>query len=591
MAVKKPIKYTGIAIVVLLVAFLGWRITQSSKKVGDSQSIGATSLSSTAESSLTKTTDNKLPLPSFNSPVGTGTQLTWQVMAWNSQFPLMYANGGVRTSKGSLMEKAGVDITIVRQDDCNKTIQDFIANANELKNNPAAKPMIISFMGDGVPGFSVALKQISDKLGKEYQPIVFYFMGRSNGEDGFWGPISWKQNPKNALGKSVAGVERDGDLNIVFKWAGDNGLKVNANTTVWDSNAINIIPCSDFIQAGDKYINGFTEERVVMRNGKTYPSEPKHTVTCDAYTSWTPVDVTVAEKKGGLIRIASTKEYTAQMPNASIILKSWANNHRTDVENIVKALGQAGDQVRSFSEAQEFAAKVSAVVYGDKDKDGDYWLKYYRGVETKDATGMRVSLGGSQAFNLADAANTVGLGTDHIDRYKVTYETFGNILAKLYPAEMAGWEPYSQIVDKSFINAVMANNSELGSQATEESQQNYTQDITSEVASKPYNIQFTLGSSTINSSSYAMLDEIYKSAVLSGGLSIGVYGHTDNIGNPSSNQILSEQRAQAVANYLINKGLRSTRIKVIGKGEGAPLDGTSGPSDPANRCVEIVQGT
>lgn len=588
MTVKKPIKYTGIAIVVLLIAFLGWRVSKSSKIVGDSQSIGSTTLSQLTDNSLTKTTDNKLQLPDFNSPVGTGTQITWQVMAWNSQFPLMYANGGVRTSKGSLMEKAGVDINIVRQDDCNKTIQDFIANANELKANPNGKPMIISFMGDGVPGFSVALKQITEKLGKEYQPIVFYFMGRSNGEDGFWAPASWKMNPKNALGKSVAGVERDGDLNIVLKWAGDNGLKVNANTTVWDSNAINIIPCSDFIQAGDKYITGFSEERVVMRNGKTYPGE-KHTVTTDAYTSWTPVDVTVAEKKGGLIRLASTKEYTSQMPNASIILKSWANNHRTDVENIVKALGMAGDQVRSFPEAQEFAAKVSAKVYGDNDKPADYWLKYYRGIEVKDVTGNRVSLGGSQAFNLADAASMVGLGPDHIDRFKVTYETFGNILVKLYPKEMEGWVPYAQMVDKSFINSVMANNSELGSSATEESQQTYSQDITSEVASKAYNIQFALGSSKINSSSYSQLDEIYKSAVLSGGLSIGVYGHTDNIGNSASNQVLSEQRAQAVADYLTNKGIKATRIKVIGKGDTAPLDGTTS-SDPSNRCVQIVQG-
>ena len=58
------------------------------------------------------------------------------------------------------------------------------------------------------------------------------------------------------------------------------------------------------------------------------------------------------------------------MPNQTIALKKWSNDHRTDVENMIIALAQGGDQVRSFNEAKEFAAKVSADVY--KEKDGAY---------------------------------------------------------------------------------------------------------------------------------------------------------------------------------------------------------------------------
>jgi hypothetical protein len=39
---------------------------------------------------------------------------------------------------------------------------------------------------------------------------------------------------------------------------------------------------------------------------------------------------------------------------------------RTDVENMIIALAQAGDQVRSFNEAKTFAAKVSADVPGKR---------------------------------------------------------------------------------------------------------------------------------------------------------------------------------------------------------------------------------
>src|SRR5206468_5970594 len=111
-------------------------------------------------------------------------------------------------------------------------------------------------------------------------------------------------------------------------------------------------------------------------NGKTTGHDT--TVGVDAVATWTPGDVNVATKKGGLVTIANTKQYASQMPNQTIAIKKWAYDHRTDVENMIIALAQAGDQVRSFNEAKAFAAKVSAAVY--QEKDADYWLKYYNGV-------------------------------------------------------------------------------------------------------------------------------------------------------------------------------------------------------------------
>ena len=45
---------------------------------------------------------------------------------------------------------------------------------------------------------------------------------------------------------------------------------------------------------------------------------------------------------------------------------------------------------------------------------------------------------------------------------------------------------------------------------------------------------------------------------------IDVYGHTDTVGSAQSNQRLSEQRAQAVSNYLISRGVSSSRIRWMG---------------------------
>src|SRR2546425_1258361 len=89
------------------------------KAVGGSLELGKVALPDAPEASLSGNAI-KLPLPSDAPAVNAGTQITWERMAWNSQFSGMYANGGTRTTKGSLFDKAKVDVSYVRQDDCNK---------------------------------------------------------------------------------------------------------------------------------------------------------------------------------------------------------------------------------------------------------------------------------------------------------------------------------------------------------------------------------------------------------------------------------------------------------------------------------------
>lgn len=549
-----------------------------------STEIGKLALPDAPEASLSGNS-TMLALPSAAESVNGGTKIKWEIMAWNSQFPLMYANGGANTTKGSLMDNAKLQVEIVRQDDCNKSIADIVKFAQDYKENPETPGVFASYMGDGMPAFFAALTKELEPLGAEYQPIAFYTMGKSYGEDKVMGPVEWKQDPKSALGKTVACVMRDGDMNILLKWAGDNGLKVNPDETTYDKNAINVIAANDFLDAPNKYITGYKEIRKVIKDGKKTSEEI--TVGVDGIATWTPGDVNVAKQKGGLVNIASTKQYASQMPNITITIKKFAYDHRTDIENLIMALGQAGDQVRSFNEAKKFAADISAKVYNEQ--DGDYWLKYYNGVTETDVQGLQVALGGSMAFNLQDAANMFGLGKDGLDRYKIVYNTFGDILSKMYPEFMATYPQYSKVVDKSFLQSVLANHPEL---ATGEALKiNYSEEITQQVSSKSYQIQFETGSAVIKSSSYGVLDEILKSSVVAEGLKVGVYGHTDNVGNPASNQSLSEERARSVKNYLESKGIAANRIEAKGFGQTQPIaDNNTATGKAQNRRVQIVLG-
>jgi OmpA-OmpF porin, OOP family len=587
MSVKlKPAGKIFIIVAVVAAGILGIRWYQSRpKEVGESVEVGKVTLPDAPEASLSANA-MKLPLPSTTEAVNGGTRITWERMAWNSQFSGMYANGGVRTTKGSLFDNAKLDITYVRQDDCNKQMADLVKFASEYKSNPNTAGVLITFMGDGMPAFMTSLSKELEGLGPEYQPVIIPVThGKSYGEDQVMGPQSWKQDPHNAIGKCVAGVLRDGDINILLKWAGDNGLKVNPDETTYDRNAINLVAANDFLDAPNKYITGYAEKRKIVINGKTTGRDT--TVGVDGVATWTPGDVNIASKKGGLVTIANTKQYASQMPNQTIAIKKWANDHRTDVENMIVALAQAGDQVRSYTDAKEFAAKVSAAVY--KEQDAAYWLKYYNGVQEKDIQGLKVDLGGSTVFNLADMANTYGLGEDKVDRYKAVYNTFGNLMVKMYPSLMPTFLPYEKAVDKSFLFSVISNHPELLEGKAIETK--YASEITAEVSSKSYSIEFESGSANIRPSSYKLLNEIFESAVVAEGLKLGIYGHTDNAGSDAVNIPLSEQRANSVRAYLLKKGLKENRIEAKGFGSTKPVaENTTEAGKSKNRRVEIVLG-
>jgi len=555
------------------------------KAAGQAVELGKVVLPDAPEASLNANAVLQ-PLPSDAPAINGGTQITWERMAWNSQFSGMYANGGVRTTKGSLFDKAHLDISYIRQDDCNKQMADLVKFANEYKVNPNTSGVLITFMGDGMPAFMTSLAKELEPLGPEYQPIIIPVAhGKSYGEDQIMGPLSWKQDPHNAIGKCVAGVLRDGDVNILLKWAGDNGIKVNPDETTYDPDAVNLIAAADFLDAPNKYITGYTENRKIISNGKTTGRDT--TVGVDAVATWTPGDVNVATKKGGLVTIANTRQYASQMPNQTIAIKKWAYDHRTDIENMIIALAQAGDQVRSFSEAKKFAAAVSAKLY--QEQNAAYWLKYYNGVEEKDIKGMKVNLGGSAVFNLADMANTYGMGSDKVDRYKAVYNTFGNLMVKMYPSIMPSFMPYEKAVDKSFLLSVISNHPELMEGKAIETR--YAEQITEAVSSRSYSIEFQTGSAIIRPSSYKVLDGIFESAVVAEGLKIGVYGHTDNNGSDAVNIPLSEKRAAAVKEYLLRKGLKDDRIESKGFGSTKPVaDNDTEEGRSKNRRVEIVLG-
>jgi outer membrane protein OmpA-like peptidoglycan-associated protein len=73
------------------------------------------------------------------------------------------------------------------------------------------------------------------------------------------------------------------------------------------------------------------------------------------------------------------------------------------------------------------------------------------------------------------------------------------------------------------------------------------------------------------------------------GLKLEAEGHTDNVGSEAFNQNLSEQRANAVREYLISQGIASERVTAVGKGFSMPVaDNKTAEGRQRNRRVELI---
>jgi outer membrane protein OmpA-like peptidoglycan-associated protein/uncharacterized protein YidB (DUF937 family) len=85
-------------------------------------------------------------------------------------------------------------------------------------------------------------------------------------------------------------------------------------------------------------------------------------------------------------------------------------------------------------------------------------------------------------------------------------------------------------------------------------------------------INFSTGSAQIPDYSTAYLNkaaEVIK--IAPSGLTIEVAGHTDNTGDPAANLVLSQQRADAVRNYLVQQGVAQTALTAKGYGDTKPI--------------------
>jgi len=201
--------------------------------------------------------------------------------------------------------------------------------------------------------------------------------------------------------------------------------------------------------------------------------------------------------------------------------------------------------------------------------------------------GLTYNMGGSKVFNYADGMQYFGM-TDGVNRYKSVYNQVGSYLTELNPfgfnENVGRVVPYDEAVNLFF----MKNINDIESTAADKA--DYTAQATEVMASGEWKINFSSGSASIQSNSNKDLEKIYNLLIQAENSKLTIVGHTDNVGGDAANVPLSKSRAQAVVDYLKQKGIPESRFQLIdGKGASDPIADNATESGKAkNRRVVIT---
>lgn len=538
-----------------------------------------------------------LPLPSTEiSDVVSGKPVIRIAgYAWNCQSGFIAANGGPKTTKGSIMESNGVNVEIIRQDWLSelrnmqmKFIEEYDRGVEYPKSTKSAYGIII--MGDGAPFYiSTMQAALDEKFGEgKYHVEVQGCFGMSNGEDKLIGPKEWKTNPQSMKGALISAVLGDGDWVTALNYAFANGLKVNPDVTTYDPEAVNFYPSEndDYINSAKELIKsqsaGFTVDLKEIKDGKLTGKTIKKKI--DGCATWTPGDQMVFDAITGFTDIVSTREFKNQMPTTLIGVKEWAEKHPKEVTAILKSALTGSNQMKQYDSWRVRASEAVAKTF--EMETPKYWYNMFKGQKGTKG-GIAYSVGGSRVLNYADVMQYYGV-TDGVNRYKSVYNQVSTYLTELNPfgfnESVKRVVPYEEAVNLVYLKSI--DDIDVGTAEKVD----YSETKTHVLASGNWSINFATGSANIQPVSYKDLEKIYNLLVQAEDAKLRIVGHTDNVGNPASNMTLSQSRANAVVEYLESRGIPASRIQeVSGKGDTKPVASNATAAGKAqNRRVEIT---
>ncbi len=512
---------------------------------------------------------------------------------WNTHQSWAYANKGKETKADSLFAKNGITLQFIRMEEIPIQVASLAQFAKSFKSgqkNPGSGVHFFTIMGDaGGLVMNMANNALKD-IDSDYEAEIIGFGGFSAGEDKFMGLPEWKTNPQSARGGLVTGVKADGDWNVMIFWCAQNKVPFNSDKKYYDPNALNFLNVGSYIKAAEFYIANKPVEFIFKSDGKDYKGKPikegdKGFVAINGVVTWTPGDKNIADQRGGLVSIASTKEYSNQMPQYIVGLKQWNRQNKGIVTKMLASIYQASDKInhgnvllkarkvraRSAGDIRWEAAKYAKEIFGSESQD--YWYKYFNIVKVRDKKGLTVEIGGSSVSNLPRNIKFFGLDGG-VNIGKIVYNRFAKLAMHYYPEVLKGYPKWEKVFNPEYLLAVKGQFAGLSKSADYLPVFKKEAKSGSQIGELSYNIAFDSGKATFKPSANSVLSNALEELVIAANARIEIHGHTDTQGDGKANMSLSRRRASAVEKWFVNHAGSSfpqNRVKIVPHGENNPL--------------------
>ncbi len=280
--------------------------------------------------------------------------------------------------------------------------------------------------------------------------------------------------------------------------------------------------------------------------------------TVDAAVVWSPDDADCVDKVPGAKVLESTKNATHIIADVFVAKKEFIEKNKEQLQKLYEGWMIGASELNKSVSNKKKAAKILAAGLSQPE---DFCFDAINNV--------RLATHGDNIdfFDLNPKYNGV-TGEDLYNKMKVKYNNLG--------FSTKGAKSWRLLSTKDLVKRTSLS----GTDHSAEGQKQFTAvsksvEYKESLASKKVSISFRTGEFQLGDNAKQLIDlQFTPIAKAFANARIRIEGNTDNVGNRSSNIVLSKKRAQSVANYLINQHhMPRNRFIIHGNGPDKPVKG------------------
>jgi len=411
-----------------------------------------------------------------------------------------------------------------------KVIDDFQASRNAFKADE------IDLMWATIDAFTTEVQGLA-----EYEPQVIFQSDWSRGGDAIVVQRGINQ-VSDLKGKKIAFAEMTPSHTFLLWMLDAGGLTIDDITPVVVASAID---------AADQFKKGLVDAAVV----------------------WSPDDADCVDKVTGSKILQNTKDASQIIADVFVVKKSYLEANKDKLKKLYEGWMIGAGEINSSEESK---TKASKILMEGLSMPEDFCKQAIENVRL-------CTNGDNQNFYGLNSDYKGVTGEEIYNKMETKYGKAGYITGAISSWRLVG--------NSSLITACTLTGDAQKAEAEKE-----FSDVTDEVknqeaiSTKQVTIQFASGSSTLDDNMKTIIDlqflDIAKSFA---NARIRIEGNTDDKGDRASNIALSQKRAQAVADYLINEqNFKESRFIIVGNGPDKPIsDNTTEEGRAKNRRTEF----